>query len=336
MKLQIQCIETHTAGEPTRIVVAGLPSLGHGNLRQKIEVLRDKYDHIRTALMLEPRGHRDMFGAILQPAQDPEADIGVIFMNGDGYLNMCGHGSIGIMMVAVSQGLVATEGSQTMVTLETPSGLVKGTVQHDSGEVKKVVLHGVPSFLLESGVTLTLSSGEPISADVAFGGNLFALVNADFLHKNLKETPSAQLKKIAHEIYLKINQYKNWQHPEQHKIKAVDHIKFYQNTGKNTFDSVTVACVDGSPDGQVDRSPCGTGTAAKIAALYTKGALKKGDVIRNCGIIGTEFMGGIARIQPFADHQAVIPFIEGTAFVTGYARHIIDLCDPLCQGFLVR
>jgi proline racemase/trans-L-3-hydroxyproline dehydratase len=321
-------VDTHTAGEPTRVVVAGIPFL-HGTMADKRRQLQERYDFIRTALMHEPRGHADMFGAIIvQPAR-PEADIGVVFMDTGGYLAMCGHGSIGVVVAALTTGLVPLEEPTTKVLMDTPAGLVRARAQVEDGHIGQVAVENVPAFLYRAGVEVETPAG-PVRLDISFGGNFFALVPAKSLGLKIKLAHLPQLIERGMAIRAAIDEQVDVVHPAQPHIDSVDLVEIYEDLDGEDADCRNVVIFG---EAQADRSPCGTGTSAKMAALHAKGHLDLQRPFVNESIIGTRFKGRLLREERVDNMTAVVPEISGNAYVTGFQQFVVDPRDPLKFGF---
>jgi proline racemase/trans-L-3-hydroxyproline dehydratase len=322
-------VDTHTAGEPTRVVVAGVPFL-HGSMAEKRRQLQESYDHIRTTtLMLEPRGHADMFGAILMAPSHPEADLGVVFMDTGGYLAMCGHGSIGAVVAALATGLVPRREPETTVLMDTPAGLVRGRAEIEDGRVGQISVENVPGFLYHDGVEIELPSG-PLQVDISFGGNFFALVPAEMLGLSVQLSDLPELVRRGMEIRAAINEQVEIVHPTKPHIDTVDLVEIYEERPEEGIDCRNVVVFGES---QADRSPCGTGTSAKMAAMYAHGHLEIEEPFVNQSIIGTRFTGRLLREESVGDFTAVVPEITGNAYVTGLQQFVVDSGDPLKAGF---
>jgi proline racemase/trans-L-3-hydroxyproline dehydratase len=321
-------VDTHTAGEPTRVVVAGVPFL-QGTMAEKRRQLQEEYDSARTILMHEPRGHADMFGAIIMEPADPEADIGVVFMDTGGYLAMCGHGSIGVVVAALTTGLVPVDEPMTEVLMDTPAGLVRARVQVEDGQIGKVAVENVPAFLYRHGVEVETPSG-PVQLDISFGGNFFALVPAKSLGLEVKLAHLPELIEQGMAIRAAIDEQVEVVHPTQPHICTVDLVEIYQDLEGDEADCRNVVVFG---EGQADRSPCGTGTSAKMAALYAEGRLDLQQTFVNESIIGTRFAGRLLREEQIGDRTIVVPEITGKAYVTGFQQFVVDPNDPLKFGF---
>lgn len=326
----LNTIDTHTAGEPTRVVVSGVPFL-EGTMMEKRRQLQDRYDFIRTMLMHEPRGHADMYGAIIMAPTHREADLGVVFMDSDGYHAMCGHGSIGVVTAALTSGIVPRQEPETVVLIDTPAGLVKVRAEIDRGQVGRISLENVPAFLYGRDLQLDLPWG-PLQIDISFGGNFFVLVPAERLGITVTLSHLSDLIQQGMAILEAARTQMKVAHPTKPHIDTVDLVEIYEENPEEGVDCRNVVVFG---KGQVDRSPCGTGTCAKMAALYAEGRLDLGEAFVNQSIIGTRFMGRLLREERVGDVAAVIPEIAGRAYVTGFQQFVVDSNDPLKSGFLL-
>ena len=329
----IHAVDSHTAGEATRVVVGGVPKIPGKNMPEKKQWLEDNLDYLRTAIMLERRGHKDMFGSILtQPTVD-EADYGIIFMDGGGYLNMCGHGTIGAMTVAVETGMVPVTEPVTKVVQEAPAGLIHGQVFVEDGKAKKVSFTNVPAFLYKKDQEVELPGYGKIRFDISFGGSFFAIVKAEQVGLEIVPENAAKLQDLGIQLRDIINKEIPVQHPELPHIHSVDLVEWWSKT--ETKGATLKNCVVFG-QGQVDRSPCGTGTSAKMATLFAKGELKMGEKFFYESILGTIFEGEIVGKAKVGEYDAVIPQITGSAYITGFNHFVIDETDPVKYGFILK
>lgn len=326
---ELQTVDVHTAGEPTRVVVGGVPEIKGSTIAQKKEHLEKSVDHLRTALMLEPRGHKDMFGSILLNPTDPQADLGIIFMDGGGYLNMCGHGTIGAVTVAIDRGMVPIVEPTTKVLLETPAGLVEAEARVENHKAKSVSFTNVPSFLAHKDHKINFD-GKEVVFDISFGGSFFAIVHAKQLGVEIRPENTAALRDVALRLRDLVNKDVAVRHPTLSHINKVDLVEIYDEPTHPEAGYKNVVIFG---RGQVDRSPCGTGTCAKLAALHAKGQIKQGESFVHESILGTLFRAEIVGTGKVGDYDAIIPKITGTAYITGYSRFVIDEADPLKYGF---
>ena len=323
-------IDSHTMGEPTRFILNGFPELIGDSMMERKKYLEEYYDHYRTALMHEPRGHKDMFGAVLTEPISEEADLGVIFMDSGGYLNMCGHGSIGLSTVAVETGLVEVKEPFTEVVLEAPAGLIRAKVKVENGRAIESSILNVPAFLYKRDVEIEISGYGKISLDISFGGSFFALIDAEKIGLQIHTENIEQITELGMKIIKKLNDSIPIKHPYL-DITSVDLAEFYTSPTNPLANKKNVVIFG---DSQVDRSPCGTGTSAKLALLYANKELGIGEEFIYESITGSMFKGVITKEIEIAGYTAVIPQITGSAYITGFNRWIIDENDPLGNGFL--
>lgn len=329
-------IDSHTAGEAARIITSGVPCLKGNTIAEKKQYLIDHYDDIRTAVMLEPRGHNEMFGAFLVEPVNPEADFGIIFMDTGGYLNMCGHNTIAAVTSIVETGMVDVEpgAKEKKVVLDTPAGLIHA-VAHLSGDhqVSSVSFQNVPSFLYKKDVTVDVPDVGKIKLDISFGGSFFAILPVSEVNEKIEPKNSQKLADVGMKILHAVNDQVKVQHPVLDHIKTVDLVEMY---GDPKDDESTKQNVVIFGDGQVDRSPCGTGTSAKLATLHAKGELGIDEQFVYESILKTKFYGRIVKETKAGDIPAVIPEITGSAWITGFNRFVFDPTDPLSNGFELK
>ncbi len=325
----INVVDSHTAGEPTRVVTGGLPPIPGETIAERMSYLQKEMDSLRTCLMQEPRGHRDMFGAILTDPISSEADIGVIFMNAGGYLGMCGHGSIGAVTVAVETGLLNVSGDEGEIVLDTPSGLVRAGVKIESGRVTEVSIINVPSFLYKEKVVVEITDLGRLQFDIAFGGNFFAIIPAEDLGLKVEQSYIPDLVKIGMRIKAEINEQVSVAHPEKAHINAIELVEIYN---KHSRLHASNAVIFGQ--GALDRSPCGTGTSAKLATLYARGEIEKGEEYLHESVFGTKMRARVLEETMVGNYKAVVPEVKARAYITGFMQFVIDPEDPLKDGFL--
>jgi len=320
--LEIKTVDTHTMGEATRIVTGGFPSITGDTMMEKKDFVRTHYDHIRQLLMNEPRGHKDMFGSILVEPTNPIADIGVIFMDSGDYLNMCGHGTIGTVTMCITKGLIA---KKELVYVDTPSGLIECHVDYEEEYVKSVSFINVPSFSFIKNYELQVDQ-HLIQVDVAFGGSFFGIVKSSQLNLKIELKNKDKFMYYAHKIRNILNDELSMVHPEKPTITTVDLIEFTEEIGGNHYRNVVVF-----GDNQIDRSPCGTGTCAKLSTLD----LSIGDHIIQESIIGSRFSGEIIGKTTVGKYPAIIPKITGAAWITGEHNFVLQAHDVYTTGFSV-
>ena len=330
--MNLKYVDTHTMGEPTRIIVGGIPHIEGKTMMEKKGYLEVKLDHIRTMAIHEPRGHKNMFGAIITKPVHKEADMGVIFMDGGGYLNMCCHGSMGVATFLVEGGYVEIKEPTTYITLDTPAGLIKAMVKVKNRKAIGVSITNVPSFLYKRDIEIDLSNIGKVLVDISFGGNFFALVKGEDIGVDLSIENIDKLVKHGLAIRDILNKETVVVHPTDPLMNKVDLVEIY---GKSSSQDTNLKNVVIFGDGQVDRSPCGTGTSAKLAALYSKGLLKIKEPFVYESIIGTKFMGKVIEETKVGNYNAIIPEIMGRSFITGYGHLVVDEEDLFKHGFVV-
>ena len=331
IKKMVTTVDAHTAGEATRIVTGGIPHIPGKTMTEKKMWIQGHLDDLRKMLMWEPRGHQDMFGAILTAPASEEAHTGVVFMDSGGYLDMCGHGSMGAAAVLVDTGMVPVDdlenGMEKEILLDTPAGTVTTRVKIQDGCGDEVTVQNVPAFYYDT-VEIQLAELGTIRVDISYGGNFFALVNVDQLKMPLELSHLDQLKALGLEIRDRVNDAISIVHPGTGKPARVDLTEIYQNG-----DPVKNMVVFGN--GQVDRSPCGTGTCAKMAWLHKMGRLGVGDTYLHTSMLNTLFTGRIAAEARVGDRQAIVPEITGRAHITGFHQFVAENKDPFKTGFLL-
>jgi proline racemase len=333
MKLDklVTTIDTHTGGNPTRTIISGAPKLKGETMSERMLYMKNHYDWFRQALMNEPRGHDIMSGAILQEPCHPEADIGVIYIETGGYLPMCGHDTIGFCTALVEAGLIEYEEPRTALTLDTPAGLVTVDIDIVNGKAKTVSFKNVPSFLYKH-VNVTVEGIGNVDVDIAYGGNFYGIVSADDIGLSLVPSNASKIIEKAILIRQTVNKQMEIVHPENEFIKGLTHIEFYTEPDHPEAHAKNTVVV---PPGGIDRSPCGTGTSAKMPVLFSKGQLQKSEEFVHESIVGSIFKGHISETTKVGDYPATINYIGGSAWITGYHQFILDYNDPLLTGFLL-
>lgn len=329
----LHAIDSHTMGEPNRTIIGGIPFIPGKTMSEKKEYLEKHLDYIRTSVMHEPRGHSDMFGSIITAPTLPEADLGIIFMDGGGYLNMCGHGTIGAATIAVETGMVEVIEPYTDIVLEAPAGLVKAKVRVENGKAREVFIVNVPSFLYKKDAQVDVPDLGRVTFDISFGGSFFAIVKDSELGVEIEPMNVNIITERAMKLMEVINREIPVQHPTQPHINTVDLIEVY---GKPKSEDANYQNVVIFGAGQADRSPCGTGTSAKMATLYARGELDINEPFVYESIINTKFSGKILEETTVGELKAVIPEISGSAFITGFNHFVIDEEDPVKHGFLLK
>lgn len=328
----ISTIDSHTGGEPTRLITSGIPIRGSTLLEQR-DFIRKNYDHLRAALMREPRGHRGMFGAIVCPPTRPEVDFGIVWVDHDGsYLNMCGHGTIGIGITVVECGLVPVTEPVTHVNVDMPAGLVEIDVKVENGRAREATLTNVPSFLYRTDVEIEIPEHGRITADISFGGSFFGAVRGEQLGIEVRPENAPALVRAGLAIRKALNQAVKVQHPEVPHINSVDLVTIY---GPGLAPGTKYKNIHVFSDGSFDRSPGGTGTSHMMALLIGRGEMDPDEEIVSEGISGSLFGGKMIKRVKVGDFDAFVPQISGQAYVTGFHRFVIDPEDPLKAGLSI-
>jgi proline racemase len=331
--LRIRTIDAHTAGEPLRLIVEGFPPVTGRTILEQREFVRERHDHLRRALMLEPRGHADMYGALLTPPEHPGSHAGVLFMHNEGYSTMCGHGIIAVTKVAIERGLIvaprAPDGSVRIV-LDAPAGPIEAIASVHGDVVTSVRFRNVPSFVLHPAVAVRVGARE-VRADVAFGGAFYAIVDSEAAGIPIVPERLQDLRRVGMEIKQAVEKAVTVAHPLEPRLQGIYGTIF---TGPPSDERADLRNVTIFADAEVDRSPCGTGTAAVMAVLSAMGMLVEGEqVFTHESIIGTTFRGRIVESTRVAEIDAIVPEIEGEAHITGEHTFLIDDTDPLKDGF---
>jgi proline racemase len=327
-------IDSHTAGECTRLVTGGLPPLRGTTMAEKLACAEAHLPWAPRFLLLEPRGHKDMFGAILTAPCSPEADVGVVFMDNQGYEPMCGHAVIGTATTVLDTGMFPMREPETLVTLDTPSGLIRACARIEDGHVASVSFQNVPAFVYRSDVVLDVPDLGALTVDVVFGGLFFVFVDALQLKIELIPNNAARLANLGMRILAVANERIEVRHPDLPHIDRIIDLRFYVEPGKSGADSRNVVILG---DHMVDRSPCGTGTSAETALRHAQGRLDVGESFVTESIIGTRFQAELVKKTEVgkgnACFPAVIPRITGSAYLTGFHRFVLDPGDPFPAGF---
>ncbi len=326
------CIDAHTCGNPVRVVAEGGPVLEGKNMSEKRQHFLRDYDWIRKGLMFEPRGHDMMSGSILYPPTDPANDVGVLFIETSGCLPMCGHGTIGTVTIAIECGLVSPK-TPGVLNLETPAGIVKISYRQEGSKVKSVKLTNVKSYLAAENLTATCPDLGELTLDVGYGGNFYAIVDVQPAFAGLEHFTAGQLVAWSRELRKSINAKYKFVHPENPTISGCSHILW---GGKVIDPTSTARNAVFYGDKAIDRSPCGTGTSARLAQWHAKGRIQKGELFIHESIIGSKFTGRVEEVTELAGKTAIIPSVEGWAKIYGRNTITIDPDDdPYAYGFQV-
>jgi len=333
IKKAFSSIDTHTGGEPTRTITSGIPYIPGDTIAQKMLHLKENMDWIRTSLMFEPRGHSVMSGVILTEPKHPEADVGTIFIETGGYLPMCGHDTIGVATALVETGMVPVSEPETFINLDTPAGLTRVRVKVQNGCAKEVTFKGVPSFAFEEGIQVEVPGLGKLLLDIAYGGNVYAVLPAASVGLVIKPENASALIEKGRSIKKAVNRQVKLQHPELDFINECTHVEFYGDPDSDEAHLKNAVILS---DSGLDRSPCGTGTSAKAALMYAKGQLEMNEVFVHESIIGSLFSARVIEETQVGTYPAVIPEISGSAHIMGFNQLFIDPDDPLKDGFLLE
>jgi proline racemase len=322
-------VDSHTEGMPTRVVTGGLGPVPGNSMQERRLYFEEHLDHLRLLLMREPRGHSAMSGAFLQPPTRPDADWGVLFVEVSGLLPMCGHGAIGVATVLVETGMVEVSEPETVIRLDTPAGLVEATVVVSDGRAERVRLRNVPAFVSALDARVDVGSLGEVTYDMAFGGNFYALIPAASTGIEPVPANAQALIERGLEIIDAINDSAQPVHPLDPAIRGCKHVVFHA-PGRDGAHARNATSIH---PGWLDRSPCGTGTSARMAALYARGELAIGQEFVNESVIGSRFTGRLLEEVSVGSTPAVVPEVSGRAWITGLGQYLLDPTDPFPTGF---
>jgi proline racemase len=328
----ISTIDAHAAGEPLRIVTAGVPPLPGETILARRRHMAEHYDDLRRVLLFEPRGHADMYGAILTPPVTPGADFGVLFLTNEGYSTMCGHGVIALTTALLETGMLPRCQPRTQVIYDSPAGLIAARAEVEGDRVTSVTFRNVPAFRVRQGVAVETSAGA-ISADIAFGGAFYALVDAAALGVEVLPANAPLLTRLGMEVKYAIERAIEVVHPDEPELRGIygTIISTPPHTPGGDGRNITIYA-----DGAVDRSPCGTGTSAKLACLYADERIGLDEPYVHESVIGTTFTGRVLGETTVGPFSAVDTEVGGRGFLTGFHQFVLDPDDATAEGFLVR
>jgi len=329
------CIDGHTAGNPVRLVVGGAPLLRGASMSERRQDFLTRFDWIRTGLCFEPRGHAMMSGGFLYPPTRADTDIGILFIETSGCLPMCGHGTIGIVTFGLEHGLIQPA-EPGRLRVEVPAGIIDIAYTVDAGRVASVRITNVPSYVAARGLAIDVPGFGPMTVDVAYGGNYYAIVEPQGAYTGLDALGAAAIIGLSRLVRERVRAVFEPVHPLDPTIRGVSHVLW--------ADVPRGAREDGGADGRnavfygdgaIDRSPCGTGTSARLAHLADRGTLVPGDRFVHESYIGSRFVGRVESATMLGDRPAIVPSIEGSAIATGFNTIWIDRDDPFWKGFAV-
>jgi proline racemase len=319
----VTAVDYHTAGEPFRIVTGGVEPLRGATVLDKRRDAAERLDHVRQLLVNEPRGHADMYGCYVVEPNDADADLGVVFFHNAGYSTACGHGTIALATAALELGMLPVSAPATELAIDVPSGRLPVRVEVEDGRVGRVSFRNVPSYVEVEGIAV-----EGLEADVAFGGAFYASVRSPL---PVEPASLPRLIELGRAVKRALEAGREWVHPLEPELRDIYGVVFWQDEGPACQRNVTVFA-----DGEVDRSPCGSGTSARLALLDRRGELPRGTPLRHLSIVGSEFEGRVVGDAEVAGRPAVVTEIAGTAHLTGYHQFVLQPGDELGTGFLLR
>ncbi len=337
--LEVRTVDYHAGGEPFRIVTGGVAEIAGATILEKRRWTAANLDHVRRLLVNEPRGHADMYGCFVVEPDDDGADLGVLFFHNEGYSTACGHGTIALVTWALESGRLPMAGPETLVSVDVPSGRLACVAHCDteSGRVLGVRFRNVPAFVLAEDVTLATSAG-PIRADVAYGGAFYGSVDVGSVGLAVDRASLPRLIALQRELRPALDAALDVVHPDEPELRGVYGIIFWQEEPTAGGDPATLTQrnVTVFADGEVDRSPCGSGTSARLAILHAQGRLRAGEELRHRSIVDSTFGGRVVGTAAVAGRAAVVTEVEGRAHLTGRHEFTLDPADPLGTGFLLR
>jgi 4-hydroxyproline epimerase len=325
------CIDGHTAGNPVRLVVGGAPLLRGDTMSARRQDFLARFDWIRTGLMFEPRGHDMMSGGFLYPPTQPDCDAGILFIETSGCLPMCGHGTIGIVTFALENGLI-TPREPGKLRLEVPAGVIDIAFETVGDKVTAVKIRNVPAYLAEEGIQIDVPGFGPLTIDVAYGGNFYAIVEPQGAYAGVDALGAAEILRLSPIVRTLVREKVEPVHPLDPTIRGVSHVLWADAPRAPDADGRNAVFYG---DRAIDRSPCGTGTSARLAHLAAKGRLKVGDAFVHESIIGSRFTGRVEAQVELGERPAIIPSVQGSAVATGHNILWIDRADPFWAGFQV-
>ena len=327
----ITCIDAHTAGEPVRIVTSGFPAIKGSTMLEKRQYVLDNLDHCRKLVMREPRGHNEMYGAIITPPVTEDGDIGILFMENGGMGTMCGHATIGVSKAVFETGMIPGHEGVNTLKIDAPAGRVTSFVEIRDGKVVSVAFHNVPVFLYKSGIKIPVREIGEVTADVCFGGAFYIFVEASQTGLDVVPKNAQKLCELGMEIKDTLGKMNIISHP----VEPIDWIycTVLMTPPDIRGDRIVTRNITVFGEAEIDRSPCGTGTSARMSQLYSKGILKPGMTLENHSIIDTVFKGSIVEETKVADFPAIIPKISGIAYIMGINQLVLEPDDPMPEGF---
>ena len=331
-KKMLTAVDSHTGGNAERVVIGGVPPIPGNTMLEKLRFVHHNWDHLRTFLCHEPRGHGNMYASLLTPPTVPEAQFGVLYLEPGGYATMCGHGTIAICTVLVEMGLVEAHEPVTEIVLDTPAGPVRTQVDVKNGEATAVTIRNVPSFLYRPDVGVNVPGLGIVKVDIAYGGNFFAILSAESVGVVIHPENASKITAVGTEVWRAVNEQVEIRHPEKPEINCVNYTEF---STAATHPQATMKNAVVAPPTGIDRSPCGTGTSAKMATLWAKGKLGLNEEFVHESIVGSLFYGRLVEETKVGPFRAAVPTIKGSAWITGIQQFVLAPDDPFPAGFLL-
>lgn len=327
----IVTVDSHTQGEPTRLLVGGIGALPGDTIMAKREYFEARFDALRRLLTREPRGHRGIMAAVVTEPVSPDGAFGLFYMDARRYPFLCGHATIGAVVTLVESGALSVREGEQTITVDTPSGPLAAHTQVTAGRVDAVAIDMVPSFVFDTGLTVDVPGFGTVPVDLVCVGGFFAMVSAQAVGIELVPANSGRLIDLGMAIIEAANRKFSVRHPERPEVRSVDVTEFYdEDPASHTGRNVVVY-----GESHMDRSPCGTGTTAKMTLLHHHGRLAPGDVYHNASPLGTQFAGRIVRTEAIGDFAGIVGQIRGNAQITGFHQFVLDPRDPFQEGFLL-
>lgn len=330
----IDAIDAHTAGEPIRVITAGVPAVKGETMLEKMKYFAEHYDNLRTLLLKEPRGHKDMFGAVLVPPPTDDADLAILFMHNEGMSTMCGHGTIGTVKAAAETGLLRLSDGLNLIKIDAPAGRITAEAQVEKGRISQVAFTNVPAFVYMEKLMVPVEGIGEVECSVVYGGAFYIFVEEEKLGLKVTAEQTAELVRRAMELKRRFNEKFDIHHPEKPEIKGIYGVLItspVERTEKGCRSRHICVFAEGS----VDRSPCGTGTSARMALLVSRGQLAVGESFEAASIINTKFTGTPLASVKECGFEAIIPKVAGGAWITGFNKFVLDPEDPISAGFLL-
>lgn len=330
----ITTIDAHTAGEPLRVITSGFPPVEGKTILEKRRYIKEHYDHLRKFLMLEPRGHSGMYGCLVTPPTNEGSDFGVLFMHNEGYSTMCGHGIIAITKVAIDTGMILTEDGERLVKIDSPAGLVTARALVKNGRVQEVSFDNVPSFVYAENLSIPVQGIGEVPVDIAYGGAFYNFVDVEKVGLKVVPEEVDRLVQLGMEIKYKVMELHDVKHPLEPELCGIYGTIFTEPVEKKGNQLITKnVCI--FADGQIDRSPTGTGTSARLAILKHKGMMDETMELVNYSIIDTVFRGRLKEAVAVGPFQGVIPEVSGDAQIMGFNQLVLEPEDSLPEGFRI-